>query len=90
MSSSDDPEEGVSEALARERAARVSDLRYNVTFAVPYDRSAPITGRVLIEFGLDDVSHPLALDSRISTTGIAKADFLIGKDRGGTKRIITH
>jgi aminopeptidase N len=57
----DDPEPGVAETLARTRAARVSDLRYDLSFTIPESRSAPITGRVTLTFGLTDRA-PLALD----------------------------
>ena len=46
------PEVGVSEALARERAAAIRDLRYELTFEVPAERSAPVHGRATIRFTL--------------------------------------
>jgi aminopeptidase N len=57
-----DPGPGVPLTLAQERARRVSDLRYDLRFAIPADRSAPITGAVTIAFTLADASRPLALD----------------------------
>ena len=39
------PEPGVSETLATERAARVSNLRYELSFSIPADRRAAIAGR---------------------------------------------
>jgi aminopeptidase N len=56
-----EPEAGISETLARNRAARVSDLRYNLSFTIPATRSSPITGRMTITFMLSD-REPLALD----------------------------
>ncbi len=53
---------GVPEALARDRAARVSDLRYDLSFRIPATRSETITGHARISFALGDASTPLALD----------------------------
>src|SRR5881628_2440165 len=57
-----DPEAGTSETLARDRATRISGLRYDVAFSVPADRQAPITGRETITFDLGSASKPLAVD----------------------------
>src|SRR4029077_7711436 len=57
-----DPEAGTSETLARDRAARISGLRYDVAFSVPTDRQAPIAGRETITFDLAGPSMPLAVD----------------------------
>ena len=46
------PEAGVSEALARERAAAIKDLRYQVTFVIPPERTAPVRGSVTVRFTL--------------------------------------
>jgi aminopeptidase N len=46
------PEPGVSEALARERASAIKDLRYEVTFVIPSERSAPVRGSVTARFTL--------------------------------------
>jgi aminopeptidase N len=43
---------GVSETLARERAAAVSDLKYELSFTIPPDRQAPIRGRAIARFVL--------------------------------------
>jgi aminopeptidase N len=53
---------GVSRALARDRAARVSALRYDVTLRVPAASSEPIQGRLIAAFELDDASRPLVFD----------------------------
>jgi aminopeptidase N len=39
---------GVSEALARERAAELRDVRYELLFTIPADRRVPVTGRVVV------------------------------------------
>ncbi len=46
------PEPGVSEALAKERAASISKLRYALSFNIPEHRSDPVTGAVTIRFDL--------------------------------------
>jgi aminopeptidase N len=56
------PDAGVSQALARHRAARVSDLRYNLSFVVPAERRGVIVGRETITFTLADASAPLPVD----------------------------
>jgi aminopeptidase N len=64
-----DPERGVSESLARDRAERVSDLRYDITLTIPADQKARIAGRELVDFSLRDASLPLALDFDAGQTG---------------------
>jgi len=59
---SDDPEPGIAESLAKERAARVSDLRYSLRFRIPANRTERITGHATIAFILADAGKPLALD----------------------------
>ncbi|MQA31516.1 MAG: aminopeptidase [Luteitalea sp.] len=56
------PAAGISTALAEERAARLSDLRYDLSFRLPGDRRERVTGRVTITFRLQNPSMPLALD----------------------------
>jgi aminopeptidase N len=53
---------GVSRSLAADRAARLSDIRYDVSLAVPDRRSEPVTARVTIGFSLRDASAPVAID----------------------------
>src|SRR5215813_3822108 len=57
-----DPDPGISQALAQERAARVSNVRYDLSLAVPRDLNARITGREIVTFALSDASAPLSLD----------------------------
>lgn len=54
-------EAGIPEALARERAARISDLRYEVTLRIPVTRDQPVTGHMRATFALADTA-PLAFD----------------------------
>src|SRR4029077_5818877 len=65
----DDPDSGISETLARERAARVSKLRYDPTFPTPADRHAAITGRETIAFTLSDAGSPLTIDFNPNQSG---------------------
>ncbi len=46
------PEPGVPEALAKERAASISKLRYSLSFNIPEHRSDAVTGVVTIRFDL--------------------------------------
>ncbi len=56
------PGPGVSHALARHRAAILSDLRYRISLAIPADAARPIDGSETVEFTLSDPSQPLVLD----------------------------
>jgi aminopeptidase N len=53
---------GVPLTLAEERAARVTDVRYDLHFTVPEALDKPIDGSVTVRFRLKDASRPLALD----------------------------
>jgi len=55
-------EPGVGETLARDRAARVSNVRYDLSFSIPADKTAAITGHEVVTFTLSDASAPLVLD----------------------------
>jgi aminopeptidase N len=57
-----DPEPGISETLARDRAGRIADVRYGLSWSVPSDCRAPIAGRESIAFTLGDASEPLVID----------------------------
>jgi aminopeptidase N len=58
----DAPEPGVPLSLAAARAARVSDVRYELHFTVPEALDRPVTGSARIHFTLTEASLPLALD----------------------------
>ncbi len=53
---------GIALALAVDRAARVGDVRYDVTFSVPAKRDAPVVAHLRAQFLLKDRSKPLAFD----------------------------
>jgi aminopeptidase N len=46
------PEPGISDSLARERAAALRDLRYELELQLPASRGAAVTGRVIVRFSL--------------------------------------
>ena len=47
------PGQGVSEALARGRAATIKDLKYELSFTIPADRQAAVRGRSIARFSLE-------------------------------------
>lgn len=55
-------EAGVSRALATDRSARISNLRYSLSLDIPSAASQPVSGRLEITFDLHDASRPLAFD----------------------------
>ncbi len=59
-----DPEPGVSRALAEQRAARISNLAYGLSFDLPASPGEPVTGQVTLDFRLADADEPLVLDFR--------------------------
>jgi aminopeptidase N len=78
-----DPESGVPQALAEARAARVSDVAYDLSFAIPAAVSEPLKGRAVIRFRLSDATSPLALDfvgppASISRTTAGGRDVAFG------------
>jgi aminopeptidase N len=55
------PVAGISEALANERAAVVSSLRYDLSFRIPEKKTGPINGTARIRFELS-APHRIELD----------------------------
>jgi aminopeptidase N len=55
------PEKGISEALAQEREAAFSQVRYELTFVIPSERTAPIAGRETLRLNLN-APHRIVLD----------------------------
>ena len=74
-----DPDLGISETLARERAARISNLRYDLAFTVPAARSQPVSARALIRFALSSATEPLVLDYQPDKAGFLRAVETNGK-----------
>src|SRR5262245_11122106 len=65
-----DPDLGVSDTLAAARAGRLSNLRYDLAFTIPAQKTQPVAGRELIRFTLKDVDEPLVLDYAPDRAGI--------------------
>src|SRR5687768_937410 len=70
------PGAGIPEALAKERAAAVSALRYELEFRIPDARSDPIHARVVLRFRLAS-PHRIVLDFAPSR------DKIVSVIRGG-------
>jgi aminopeptidase N len=68
-----DPDAGVSEALARDRARRISNLRYDLSFTIPPARPQPLTGRAVISFTLSAASAPVVIDFRPDRAGLLRS-----------------
>jgi aminopeptidase N len=64
-----DPGPGISETLAQQRAARVSNVRYELSFSIPPDRRTVIAGKETLAFSLSDASAPLAIDFNPNRSG---------------------
>ena len=58
---SDVPDRGIPEALARERAAAIRNLRYELSFVIPSSLKEPVQGRVVLRFTLE-AAGPIVLD----------------------------
>ena len=56
------PGPGIPLTLASERAARISNLRYNLHLTVPATQGERLRGRMRLEFELNDATRPLTLD----------------------------
>ena len=81
------PGPGIPLTLAQERASRIRDLKYEVTFRVPVVRTETIRGEVLATFTLSDAAKALAFDfaqpaervASVTANGKALAP-LVGQD----------
>jgi aminopeptidase N len=56
------PAAGVPLALAQNRAARISNLKYDAKFRIPAARGEPVRGTVAVRFSLKEAGGPIALD----------------------------
>ena len=63
------PEPGITLALAKARALRISDLHYSVRLDLPAERSVPIAADITIAFSLTTATDPLVLDFAPSDAG---------------------
>jgi aminopeptidase N len=75
-----DPDNGVSESLARDRAARVSAVRYDLAFTIPAAKSEPVSAREVVRFALSDASTPLVLDFAPNRAGFLKKTEVNGAE----------
>ncbi|MEZ5490411.1 MAG: M1 family aminopeptidase [Gammaproteobacteria bacterium] len=58
------PEPGVSRAVAAERSATLTDVRYAIDLNIPEDVQEPVTGLVTLKFQRNVAAGPLVLDFR--------------------------
>jgi aminopeptidase N len=75
-----DPDLGISETLARARAARVGNLRYDLAFTIPAARTQPVAGLALIRFTLATNTEPLILDYQPDRSGFLRRVEANGKE----------
>jgi aminopeptidase N len=78
QSTADPPPRGISERLARERAAQLRDLRYDLTFLIPDELTQPVQGRAVVRVSLA-APQPLVLDfaqprDRVRSVRVGGAD----------------
>jgi aminopeptidase N len=64
------PQPGVALELARERAARLSDIRYRLRFDIPRRQDQAIAATAVITFDLADNTGTLPLDFRQDATSV--------------------
>jgi aminopeptidase N len=67
-----DPDLGISDTLARDRAARIVDLRYDLAFTVPAAKAEPVSAREVVRFSLQSAGDPLVLDFAPDRAGFLK------------------
>lgn len=63
-------EPGVSQVLAQQRKAVLSEINYQLELSIPPEQSEPISGSNTVTFDLLDTSQPLVLDFRESADKI--------------------
>ena len=94
------PGPGIADALARERAAVVRDLRYELDLQVPAARAVPVSGRVTARFTLAasgrivlDFSRPkeavrtVRLDGRDAAYELVNGHLVIGTAAAGAHEV---
>lgn len=63
-------ENGVSEQLAHFRKKQISDVRYDLSFEIPNQRSDNISSNLALNLNISDVSKPLILDFKEKSQNI--------------------
>jgi aminopeptidase N len=81
------PTDGISLALAGQRAKNISELRYFLLLNIPDRKDAPILGRESITFQLADPSHPLLIDfaqpaDRVSYLSVGRRSVPVESSHG--------
>ena len=74
-------EEGVSEQLAHFRKKQISDVRYDLSFEIPNQKSENINSNLTLNLNISDVSQPLILDFKEKSQNI-KSVSANGKNIG--------
>lgn len=67
-------ENGVSERLAHFRKKQISDLRYDLSFEIPIQRSENINSHLTLDLIISDVSQPLVLDFKEKSRNIKSVE----------------
>jgi aminopeptidase N len=62
MALAGDPEVGISERLAQQRARQISNVRYELSLTVPPVKTEPIVGVARLRFDLKDKTLPVVVD----------------------------
>jgi aminopeptidase N len=75
-----DPDLGVTDTLAAARAARLTNLRYDLAFVIPAEKGTPIGGRELIRFSVATTGEPIVLDYAPDRAGILTRSELNGAE----------
>ena len=74
-------QEGVSEQLAHFRKKQISDVRYDLSFEIPNQKSENINSNLTLNLNISDVSQPLILDFKEKSQNI-KSVSANGKNIG--------
>ena len=69
-----DPDAGVPRGLAEVRARVLSDVRYDLAFAIPPQRTAPVAGRVLISATFGEALATLFVDFAADTSQVSSVE----------------
>jgi aminopeptidase N len=83
-----DPAAGVPLELAKARAANVSQLRYDLSLAIPLLPSQPVTGSTVLRFRLADASKPLVID--FDAEGAPEAAITVNGAAAPTRAVNGH
>ena len=68
------PDAGVPLGIATQRAANISDLRYELALSIPDAITAPLTGTTTLRFTLKDAKAPLVIDFDTSPDQVKSVD----------------